>query len=93
MFFWFCFALLLGGVAALGYIHWYGVPAWLPIRERGEQGRGQGEGWRVGACAVDRCFGAAAAPVCDVGRLIRHRLAGYTGLGLYNEMSSEHGGI
>lgn len=35
LFFWFCFALLLGGVAALGYVHWYGVPTWLPIRERG----------------------------------------------------------
>lgn len=29
------FAMLLGGVAALGYVHWYGVPHWLPIRDRG----------------------------------------------------------
>lgn len=35
VFFWMVFALVLGGVAALGYVHWYGVPYWLPIRDRG----------------------------------------------------------
>lgn len=49
LFFWFCFALLLGGVAALGYIHWYGVPTWLPIRERGGLELGS---WSWGAGAL-----------------------------------------
>ena len=93
MFFWFCFALLLGGVAALGYIHWYGVPAWLPIRERGEQGRGWGEGRHAPGCGVGLLRSASVLPVCDADCLIPPPPAGYTGLGLYNEMSSEHGGI
>lgn len=40
LFFWLLVALVLGGGGALGYIHWYGVPAWLPIRERGYGGLG-----------------------------------------------------
>jgi hypothetical protein len=35
LFFWTVFSVLLGSVAALGYIHWNGIPPWLPLRERG----------------------------------------------------------
>ena len=38
VFFWVLVSLLLGSAAALGYIHMYGVPPWLPIRERGYSG-------------------------------------------------------
>ena len=31
----FLLALTLGGAAAFGYVHYRGIPAWLPIRERG----------------------------------------------------------
>ncbi len=34
-FFGWVFALAMGGVAVLGYIHFMGVPAWLPIRMHG----------------------------------------------------------
>lgn len=51
LFFWLIFAMLLGGAAAMGYVHAYGMPPWLPIR------------------------------------------GGMGGYGMYNELSSEHGGI
>ena len=35
LFFWMVFSVLLGSVAALGLIHWNGIPPWLPLRERG----------------------------------------------------------
>jgi hypothetical protein len=38
VFFWTLLTLALGGVAALGYVHWYGIPPWLPIRQRGYHG-------------------------------------------------------
>ena len=37
VFFWMVVALLLGGGGAMGWVHMYGVPPWLPIRERGYQ--------------------------------------------------------
>lgn len=35
VFFWVLFSMLLGGAACLAYIHYLGVPAWLPVRSRG----------------------------------------------------------
>lgn len=35
LFFWLCFAMLLGAAAFAGWVHWNGIPPWLPIRERG----------------------------------------------------------
>lgn len=40
VFFWMLFSILLGGAGALGFIHLRGIPAWLPIRERGYGGPG-----------------------------------------------------
>lgn len=36
--FWMAASLALGGSAALAYIHYRGIPPWLPIRERGYAG-------------------------------------------------------
>ena len=38
LFFWLMVFLALGGAAAFGFIHFNGIPPWLPVRERGYQG-------------------------------------------------------
>lgn len=37
---WVLFSLLLGAAVVLGYIHYMGLPPWLPIRDRGFGGLG-----------------------------------------------------